>query len=498
MEERIKAFEEKSEKSANITEDEESLSVIVIALKSVSQMHFIRTLPKTTKYLTNVLSDDVVRLHRYNKIGEDTLPNILGSFTGRTFKEFQKECVKDNAGKFEPLSKCAFIWKIFAMNGYRTGFSEDQLNASLFNSYFGNAFEKGAPTDYYWRPYSILMENHHGTNDGFCYGAQLSFETLMRNIRHMAHVFRNKRYFKFAYSSRLGNENFNTMAWADKPLYSTIKHLKTHGYLKNTALVIIGDHGLLGHDNVPQAMHENRQPAAYIVLPEWFRKKYRQAYKNLRENAESSLTTPYDLYKTMLDFMDLGRLTGIAPFIPNPHFKEISDSMANRGISLFEEFFSKRSCLDAGIPLLWCTCYNIRTPASVASSSAMIAGEMIITKMNSQVADYPHCVPLGFNSIKSVNVLEIGDEFQKNKRRRKTSCPDPFECSNHKRPIIAHIVANAQPANVIVEAIVIKMPGGDFQVSEELVRIDQFHEKSLCVPRHLQPFCICQSFLGEF
>lgn len=492
VEGRIKTFEEASEKPGNITEDDENLSVIMIGLDSMSQMHFLRKLPETTKYLTEVLS--AVRLDRYNKIGENTLPNLLGSLTGRTFKEFQEECINDKAGIFNArLDNCSFIWKIFANEGYRTGFSEDQISISLFNLVFGFAFDNGPPTDYYWRPYSILMENHHGSKQSYCYGAQLSFETLMQNVKHMADVFKHKRYFKFTYSTRLGHDNFSTMAWADKPLYSTINHLNINGHLNNTALIIIGDHGLRGHDDVPQAMYENRQPAAYIVLPDWFRKKYSLAHQTLVENAKSVLTTPYDLHRTLLDFMDLGRLNGIPPFLRNPLFQPITQEMSNRGISLFEPIPESRSCSEAGIPMLWCTCYSNRKAISHTSSVALKGGEAIIKTMNAHVAKLPECAPIAFTGITSAYLVRVTDGKYKSCSRRNAS-----DCLKSRHSIALQLAANAQPGNITVESVVVKLHNGEFHVPEEIVRTDWFQRKGSCVPRSLQPFCMCKNYLGKW
>lgn len=55
------------------------------------------------------MTDDLsaVRLDRYNKVGENTLPNIIGSMSGRTFKEFREECVHKRATVYDTqLDKC--------------------------------------------------------------------------------------------------------------------------------------------------------------------------------------------------------------------------------------------------------------------------------------------------------------------------------------------------------------------------------------------------------
>lgn len=486
VEKRIAGFENKMGKPSDLTEDEENLSVIVIGLDTMSQMHFIRSMPKTQKYLTEVLS--AVRLDGYNKIAENTLPNVFASMTGRSYTELVDECLDKEVGIFSSrLDRCEFIWKIFAEKGYRTGHSEDDVKFSIFNPFFTFAFESGPPTDYYWKPYQLFMENHLGHNSSYCYGPQLSFEVMLENVKNMAHVFKNKRHFNFAYSIKLGHENFNALAWSDEPLYETVKYLHVNGHLNHTALIIIGDHGLRGHDIVVQAMQENRRPAAYIALPDWFQRKYSQAYLNLRENAESVITTPFDLYSTMLDFMYLGRFIGDR-FHPNPLFVPATKEMKTRAISLFDKIPKSRSCGSAGIPWLWCTC-NKRTPISPNSSLAIKAGEMTVAKMNSMVEHNNECATLTFHSIKSADMLELSEDDSSKE------CDNPDKCINRKKEkVILQIVGRAQPGDVEFETLFVKDMEGEFHLPAEIVRVDWFQWKSQCVERYLQTFCICKSY----
>lgn len=45
-------------------------------IDSISRMHMIRSLPKTRDY---ILKNDFIELKGYNKVGENTFPNIMVS-----------------------------------------------------------------------------------------------------------------------------------------------------------------------------------------------------------------------------------------------------------------------------------------------------------------------------------------------------------------------------------------------------------------------------------
>lgn len=51
------------------------LSVLFLGIDSMSKMNLMRTMPKTYNYL---ITNDWIGLKGYNKIGENTFPNLMG------------------------------------------------------------------------------------------------------------------------------------------------------------------------------------------------------------------------------------------------------------------------------------------------------------------------------------------------------------------------------------------------------------------------------------
>jgi len=56
------------------------LNILIIGLDAQSHMNFIRQMPKTYEFLTDTLSG--IELLGYNKVGDNTFPNIIPLLTG--------------------------------------------------------------------------------------------------------------------------------------------------------------------------------------------------------------------------------------------------------------------------------------------------------------------------------------------------------------------------------------------------------------------------------
>lgn len=123
----------------------------MFAIDAVSRQNFYRTLQKTRSYIEN---RGWLPLEGYNKVGEDTLANVIPMFTGMSEQQLRQNCWPNNRHSFD---NCPFIWKKFADKGYLTSYSEDQLRGGTFNwkSYgFTNS-----PTNYYNRPIARFGED---------------------------------------------------------------------------------------------------------------------------------------------------------------------------------------------------------------------------------------------------------------------------------------------------------------------------------------------------
>ncbi|KAL7630135.1 UNVERIFIED_CONTAM: hypothetical protein RMT77_019726 [Armadillidium vulgare] len=92
------------------------LSVIMFGTDSVSRLNFLRTQPKTYQYLTKELK--AFEYKGYNKVGENTFPNVIALLTGKLWDEdFAHKCFRlfvDHPEKYRfPFDDCPSYGEIF-------------------------------------------------------------------------------------------------------------------------------------------------------------------------------------------------------------------------------------------------------------------------------------------------------------------------------------------------------------------------------------------------
>lgn len=127
-------------------------NVLLIGIDSISRLNFIRSMPETFKFVSN---GDWFDMKAYNKIGDNTFPNLNALLNGRSLTQMEEDC---NWNKVGELEKCRFLWNEFNDAGYITAYAEDTAEIQTFN-YFKTGFVH-QPTDYYLRPFTIAAEKH--------------------------------------------------------------------------------------------------------------------------------------------------------------------------------------------------------------------------------------------------------------------------------------------------------------------------------------------------
>ena len=127
----------------------ETLSILLIGIDGFSKQHFARAMPKTRKFLMEELG--ALEMHKHNKLGYSTSPNVVPLLTGRTNEEF----AEDTKWRFkihgwmDQINE-AFVWSDARRLGYRTALMLDQVSITAFH-YARHGFNK-KPVDHYLRP----------------------------------------------------------------------------------------------------------------------------------------------------------------------------------------------------------------------------------------------------------------------------------------------------------------------------------------------------------
>nr|CAD7259343.1 unnamed protein product [Timema shepardi] len=100
--------------------DSRKLNVILVGLDSMSRSSLIRTMPNTVSHLRH---NGWTELKGYNKIGDNTFPNLMAILTGYSVKELEHLCWP---GRKSKMDDCPFLWKDFSRQGYVTAYVEDE------------------------------------------------------------------------------------------------------------------------------------------------------------------------------------------------------------------------------------------------------------------------------------------------------------------------------------------------------------------------------------
>ncbi|KOC62590.1 hypothetical protein WH47_04251 [Habropoda laboriosa] len=318
------------------------LSVLLLGIDSVSRLNFMRSAPNTEKYLRET---GWVRLNGYNKMGDNTFPNLMAILTGQNQAQAYSIC-KPTVPHF--LDRCPFIWRNFRQAGYATAYGEDETSLNTFN-YLKVGFVE-PPTDYYLRPYMLACEKLLKVKKRFglkyCTGPESSFDRILDYAVEFSRAFLGQPYFGFFWTISVSHENANGLSSMDNQLLGKLKQLEREGVLNDTMIVFLSDHGMRWGPirNTFVGWYEERLPFLYLWLPEWFRAERPEAYPSVRAN-QHRLTSPFDLYETLREVLRLsGGQTDQSPGCP-----------ACRSL-LAGPVPRERGCPDVGISSHWCTC----------------------------------------------------------------------------------------------------------------------------------------------
>ncbi|XP_015114956.1 uncharacterized protein LOC107039709 [Diachasma alloeum] len=447
------------------------LSILVLGLDSISRLNFHRMMPKTVKTLEAL---SAIEMLGYNKVGDNTYPNLVPVLTGLSTTELQTTCWNDTS---KPFDDCPFIWKNFSTSGYRTIFAEDACSMTTFN-YLKPGFHK-PPTDYYLRPYCVAAENDIGNtrelNAHLCIGARKNFENLLSHSTKVARTFSKDAYFAFFWQASLTHDFFNYPQLGDVAYSRVINQFYEERLMENTALIVMSDHGIRWGEfrQTYQGRMEGSLPFVFLVLPKWWRERYPIAFANLRRNT-GSLTTPFDLYETLGDLLKL-------EMIEEEQIRERTRMMnafedkkfLPRGISWFLPIPGHRTCDLAGIPGHWCMCHassDIEFHHELVRNSTVF----LIEELNSMLKKYPQCAELKMKKVMNAKIWKQAEDAN-----------SPWADFT--------MTIETLPGNAIFEASIRHGIDGTNKLVGSISRLNAYGTQSACVNDfNMRLYCYCQ------
>ncbi|CRK88998.1 CLUMA_CG002690, isoform A [Clunio marinus] len=380
---------------------ENKFSVLLLGLDSMSRMHFIRSMPKSFDHLRN---SGWYELAFYNKVGENTFPNLASIMTGKSFEDIENI---PNNKKLGGLQVLRFIWDDFKDAGYATILGEDNMSYSTFIHLREGFIEQ--PVDYYFHPYAILLEKNLNTsecdylNPYFEYRAFLGFQYYIDHLYQYAYdflrMFKNKPSFGLIWSGSFTHDDNNLPSSMDDKILDYLRKLDELEILENSIVIFFSDHGIrYGHTREHfLGWVEERLPFFFIWVPKKLQVSHPEIARNLKKN-EDRLFSPYDVHLTLKHILQLVEGT-------ENNYNEWNVTCPECQ-SIFEEIPINRVCEDAGITEEWCVCKSFEEVQLDSILTNTIAN-IVVDKLNEDLSVHPECSYLKLNSIRSIRKAEL-------------------------------------------------------------------------------------------
>lgn len=175
-------------------------------------------------------------------------------------------------------------------------------------------------------------------------------ERLLKLAEDFSKTFRSVPTFGIFWMNTFSHNYINSPTRMDDKMRDFFENLKINGIFNHSVVNLLSDHGIRFGDirKTIQGWYEERLPTNLISIPPWFQKQFPEKYSNFLKNSKK-LTSTYDLYMTLEEILHLS--------VTNHN---ISRSEACPScLSLFSDIPENRSCKEAGIPELWCTCVGM-------------------------------------------------------------------------------------------------------------------------------------------
>lgn len=440
-----------------------NVSVVILGIDSVSRLNFYRQMPKTSAFLSKLGN---IEMLGYNKLEDNTFLNVIPLLTGLSVEELQNSGCWSTGNDY--FDDCHFLWDDFKSANFDTVLVEDSPWMGTFNLLRRGFFKK--PTDHYLRPLMIMAEAKLGHEiyawTNCCIGAQLGMTALLDHSLKVAKGLSDHSYMGFFWSASLTHDIIDFPNFGDDDLKDFFVKFNESGQLNSTIVVFMSDHGMRWGDfrTTYQGGLEDRLPMLRFIIPEWFKKKYARAIKNLNENA-FRLTTPYDLHETLLEFIDTNKLDDDII-----DYRTGTNHHRKRSSSLFLNIPENRTCQTAGIPKHYCACHDSKTKISVNNIVVVKVADFLMFYINSKLSDYPQCANLTLHEITTATV-EVG---------RESRLVKDYELHITTVPGFGQFEATLRANN------------GEFQMVGTISRLNEYGNQSICVNNaKMKLLCYC-------
>lgn len=438
------------------TDNLKSYNVLVIGIESVSRMNFHRTMVKTSDFLRRRGS---IELLGYNKVGDNSYPNLFPLLTGHNFKFVKSKCFGKHNSDINTL--CPFIWDNFKRAGYHTALASDSI-AGLLGE-FEYQLTK-IPTDFYLQ--TVMYEARHlfknkNYNYHQCLGAKYFYKILLDYIKGLTETLKTTRLFGFFWEESVSHEHLNNPHIMDEDYFQFLTNLEESSYLNESVIIFVSDHGMRWGDIVrtEQGRQEERLPLLQALFPKSFKRRFKLAVQNFQLNRHR-LTTPYDVYLTLLDIMDPSLLEDTTIM------KRSKSNKCSEKSSLFLPISTKRTCKSVQIEEHWCSCYKGKK-LEVGNLVRIFSAQFLVNHINELLAPFGQCQKLSLARILEATVVKRG------------------------KLLVYSIVLETYPGNAILDGTVLK-ERDTWTVSGTVSRLNRYQNNSCIGDDSVRLYCFCE------
>ena len=354
-----------SECKTNEQNSNEMINLLIIGIDSMSHYNFKRVFPLTYEYL---LKKSII-YNNFNSVGHNTYPNVFAFLSGlfswedSYSEEFNMTSETDYVVNLDSQfhDHLPLIWKEYEKLGYVTMYQEDDPKIGIFH-YYRKGF-RYFPTTMYGRGYWLKYYEKRSGPDK-CHYKQPTYQTWLNRIDEFVtqmnsnKVNRATPYFSFNFFTEYTHDNLAVPPRFDLKLKEMLENFNEKGYLNNTMLILMTDHGSkLTHYAYATEMGkmERFRPLFTLKFPNKFKDSI---YLKNALNNRNKLASYYDAYQTLRHFLHLNKYGMDQSESCRKKFSHNSlKERILRGMSLFNQIPTNRTCTNAIIPFNFCSCF---------------------------------------------------------------------------------------------------------------------------------------------
>jgi len=435
---------------------------------------------------------NITVLQNYNIVGDGSPQALIPILTSKAEPELPLTLKNKKNSNY--VNVYPFIWNNFSDNGYVTQYGEDTPYIGTF-TYRMKGFNK-QPTNLYLRPYYLRAWKKHFRSHSFCYAGKPRHQIMLDWTREFFKTYSDVPRYSFNFYTEISHDDFNLVQIADQDIVDFFSALDQSDVFNNTIGILMSDHGARFSTmrSTLQGKYEERLPFFSFILPKGFESRFPNAYHNLKENAQTRLLTPFDIYSTLM--------TVLTKFNKGKDTEKFTDygSKLPRSLSIFEYIPLNRTCSDADIDNHWCTCLHWIT-LSENDELALKAGESLLTfinDMNSNTTD--QCNRLTVKQITRAQKIEPEKDLLHFKKSADANgfVPDLSDKTFDKiENELYQIQLIASPSDAMYEATIhYNVAKKQFSLKEsEISRINKYGDQDHCIHDsypNLRKYCHCK------